>query len=67
MWSECGKKGGPFFVEDDTHKVNVGSRGKVMVIVIVGETIIWTSVIKWIKLLACPTLWPIHTNKRETT
>ena len=55
------------FVEDDMYKVNVGPKGKVMVVAIVGETILWTNVVNRIKLLVCLTRWRIQNNKRETT
>ena len=55
------------FVEDDMHKVNVGPKYKVMVVAIVGETILWTSVINEIRLSVCLIRWPIHNNKRGTT
>ena len=38
-------------VEDGMHKVNVGLRDKVMVVVIIEETILWTNVINQIRLL----------------
>ena len=55
------------FVKDGMHKVNVGPRGKLMIVAIVGETILRTSVVNRIRLLMCLTRWPIHNNKRETT
>jgi len=42
MWKEMNSI---LFVEDDMHKVNVGPKDKVMVVVIVEETIIWTNVV----------------------
>lgn len=64
MWRE-----GSFtlFVEDGMHRVNVGLKDKVMVVVIVGEIILRMSVVNQIKSLACPTRWPTHNNKLETT
>ena len=64
MWRE---RSSIFFVEDDMHKVSVGPKDKVMDVIIVEETILQTSVINLIRLLVCPTRWPIHNNKQETT
>jgi hypothetical protein len=55
------------FVEGGMPKVNVGPKGKVMVVVIVVEIILRTNVVNRTKLLVCLTRWPIHNNKRETT
>ena len=52
------------FVEDDMHKVNVGPKGKVVVVAIVRETILQTNVVNRIKLLICLTRWRIHNNKQ---
>ena len=49
------------FMESGMHEVNVGPKGKIMVVVIVAETIIWMNVINRIKLLAFYTRWPITT------
>jgi hypothetical protein len=55
------------FIEDGMHKVSVGPKDKVMVVVIVGEIILRTSVVNLTRLLTCPMLWPIHNNRLETT
>ena len=64
MWKE---RNSICFVEDDMHKVNVGPKDKVMLVVIVEETIIQTNVVNRIRLLVCLIWWPIHNNKRGTT
>ena len=51
------------FVGNDMPKVNVGPMDKVMVVVIVVETIIRTNVVNQIKSLAFRIQWPIHNNK----
>ena len=55
------------FVEGGMYKVNVGPTDKVMVVVIVVETIIRTNVVNQIRLLVFLTRWPIHNNKRGIT
>jgi hypothetical protein len=55
------------FVGDGMHKVSVGPKVTIMGVVIVEEIILWTSVVRLITSLVCPTSWPTHNNKRETT
>jgi hypothetical protein len=51
MWKE---RSSILFVGDDMHNVSVGPKDKVMVVVIVGETILRTNVVNLTRLLACP-------------
>jgi hypothetical protein len=61
------KRSSIHFAEGGMPKVNVGPKGKVMVVVIVAEVILRTNVVNWTRLLVYLTRWPIHNNKRETT
>ena len=63
MWKE---KSFILFVESGMHKVNVGPKVRVTVVVIVEEYILQMSVANLTKSLGCLNLWPICTNRRET-
>lgn len=52
-----------FSEKGDTPMVCIGRKVKIVVVVIVEETIFSTIVINVTRSLGCVTLWPIHTNR----
>jgi hypothetical protein len=54
-------------VKGGMHKVSVGPKENVMVVVFVGKIIPWTSVVNLTRLLAFPNSWLIHNYMLEIT